>query len=115
MANTENITKLSYGFLAGNLWGSESKDDYDVDASVRSYANRLTLAFEDAMPNAEVRIDWQDGAGALPRSLLAELETDDGDRIAASDDIEFGEYLDRIAGEVWASGAWMILRDGEAE
>lgn len=101
------VTSITTGFLAGNLF---SESGYDEDASARAYRDLLQTALEDAYPGVEVEVRMElHAGGALPYSLQTRVEYDDGsDADAASDPQGDVEDVSSIHSGVFDDADWYV-------
>lgn len=104
------ITKITTGFLSGNLFDGWDMDGINEDASVRKYAEAFEAKLRANYPDAEVEVDWQDGGGVEPHSLLTRVYFDDEvDEWRESQEID---DIDNIGGRVYADqDAWLVTTD----
>lgn len=109
------ITKISTGFLSGNLIdGWDDQDQYDEDASAKLYAEMLTKALSEAYPGVEIEVNWQGGAvGCKPRTLNTDIEwsdwIDDNGVVAEDWNPNEGEWVDEICSRIWEGQDWVIM------
>jgi hypothetical protein len=93
-----------FGIMVGDLFGSESTDGIDVDASVRKFANKCVKeiqgGFKKHGEKANVSWESQPVGGAVPQGLKTKIN---GDTDHA--DIEF---VDRIIDGVWDGWDWIV-------
>lgn len=102
-----NITKIFYGFLAGNLMAGIS-GNYDEKASAENYADAVKTALAEAYPGVEVEVDYQLNAeGCTPATLKNRVYFADGDIQSEGDRGEI-ETIEAIGAKVWESFSWAV-------
>lgn len=91
------VTKISTGFLSGNLFNDTG---YDEAASADNYAHLLRNALEDAFPDAEISVVYQRASGELPYACKTQVYfyTDTPDH---QEEKRIIETVEQIMGDVY--------------
>lgn len=101
-----NITKIFYGFLSGNILSGVS-GEYNEKQSAENYAEAVRKALTEAYPGVEIEVDYQNAEGSLPSPLTPRVYFADGDVQSSGDRGEI-ETAEEIASKVWESFDWAV-------